>query len=127
MRLAGLRERAADIVATATRWAYKPFPPIDADGRDPFRWCVYCGCDCYEDDPEHEPGCATVTGLYPVTERDLGMRGPRDPYAHGMLCMDCGCEFKVGDVSALRPTDAGDVFERVCVGCRVLNPTTADA
>lgn len=106
--------------------------------RDPFRYCVYCGADCYvewydggapeyADEIAHEPDCATVIGLYPVTPAVLGMRGPDDPYAHGMVCMDCGVEFKVGDVYAHRPTDQRDVFEVVCVGCRVLNPEAVDA
>jgi hypothetical protein len=119
------RESLATLVARLTRWAYKPYPPIDADGRDPYRWCIYCGCDCYDDEPEHRPDCASLTGLRPIRPRDLGMRGPNDPYAHGMRCMDCGDLFKLGDFSALRPTEEGHVFEVVCVGCRVLNPESA--
>lgn len=117
-----LRAKASAIAARLTRWAYKPFPPLGSDGRDPFRWCIWCGCDCYEDEPQHTPDCASVTGLRPVTARELGMRGPHDPYAYGMSCMDCGEPFKVGDMSALRPTGEPDVFEAVCVGCRILNP-----
>ena len=120
-RIASVRELAAEVAAWATRWAYKPYPPPDADGRDPWRWCVYCGCDCYEDEPDHLADCAALTGLFPVTPRELGMRGPRDPYAHGMRCMGCGEPFALGDVAARRPTDQPDVFEIVCVGCRILS------
>jgi hypothetical protein len=56
----------------------------------------------------------------------LGMRGPDDPYAYGMICMDCGVEFKLGDVHARRQVEE-DVFEVVCLGCRVLNPEGVDA
>jgi len=91
-----------------------------------FRYCIYCGTDCHEDDPEHGPDCPYTTGLWPVTEKTLGIRGPDDPYAHGMRCMDCGEEFKVGDVYAHRPTEEGDVFEIVCIGCRVLSPDSGN-
>lgn len=91
---------------------------------DEFRWCVHCGADCWpdKDDQEHASDCPVTTGLWPVTMAELGMRGPDDPYAHGMVCMDCNTPFELGDVYALRPTDEGDVFEIVCVGCRVLTP-----
>lgn len=85
---------------------------------DPFRYCVHCGADCYEDEPEHGPGCPRVTGLWPVTEREL--------QPAGIVCMDCGDEFKVRDVYAHRQTEQDDVFEIVCVGCRVLNPEALD-
>lgn len=102
---------------------------------DPFRYCVYCGADCYvvwykdgppdyrdPDEVEHEAECPAVTGLFPVTMRDLGMRGPHDPYAHGMRCMDCGSEFQLGDFYAHRPSgEMPEVMETVCVGCRVLS------
>lgn len=104
---------------------------------DPFRYCVYCGADCYEDgaedfshdyreDVEHKPDCPSVTGLYPVTMETLGMRGPDDPYAYGAKCMDCGVDFNLGDFYAHRQRES-DVFEIVCVGCRVLNPEPSDA
>lgn len=113
---------AAEFAARATRWAYRPFPPRGADGREPYRWCIYCGADCEDEEAVHANDCPSNTGLYPVTPQELGMRGPRDPYAYGMRCMDCGSEFKLGDLYAHRPTEQTDVFEVVCVGCRVLNP-----
>lgn len=122
--MVNLRPFLASLAARATRWAYAPYPPIDVDG-DPYRFCIYCGCDCYEDSPDHLPGCATVTGLRPVRPSDLDMRGPHDPYAYGMLCMDCLTPFKVGDVYAVR--GGGDIGEIVCVGCRVLNPNIEEA
>jgi len=50
------------------------------------------------------------------------MRGPHDPYAHGMCCMDCGVAFKVGDFYTHRAIDdnAGEV---VCLGCAIVNPS----
>ena len=87
---------------------------------DLFRYCVYCKADCYEDESEHGPECPQTTGLWPVAESDLGIRGPNDPYAHGMICMDCSSEFSVGDFCVHRPTDEPDVFEVVCTGCAVL-------
>jgi hypothetical protein len=80
--------------------------------------CVYCGVDCKEYKPEHGPECPCTTGLWPVTEEDLGIRGPNDPYAHGMICMDCASVFTVGDLYALRPS--ADWFEVVCLGCAAL-------
>lgn len=112
-------------VARLTRWAYKPYPPPDANGRDPFRWCIWCNCDCYEDEPDHRFDCPSQTGLRPITPRELGMRGPNDPYAHGMACMDCGTPFRVGDFAAHRSIE-DDIYEVVCVGCRVLNPGVAE-
>jgi hypothetical protein len=39
--------------------------------------------------------------------------------------MDCGVAFQVGDFKALRLIE-DNVYEAVCVGCRVLNPGTAE-
>ena len=96
---------------------------------DPFRWCA-CGADCYADEPEHTDECPSVTGVYPVTEQDLGIRGPNDPYAHGMRCMDCEADFKVGDHYTHREVEASNpllpgiegaaVYEVVCLGCAAL-------
>lgn len=85
----------------------------------PFRYCIHCSVDCEEYEPEHGPECPQTTGLWPVTEQELGMRGPNDPYAHGMRCMDCGDEFALGDFYAHRRIE-DDVFEVVCVGCAAL-------
>ena len=60
--------------------------------------------------------------LHTVTEQDLGIRGPDDPYAHGMVCMDCLVEFAVGDTYTLRQIE-DDTFDVVCLGCSVLNPS----
>lgn len=94
---------------------------------DPFRFCVYCRADCYEDEPEHAGDCPSVTNVWPVTEKDLGMRGPDDPYAHGMGCVDCGEQFKVGDSYSLRTVAEADrglpgvqgaaVCHVICLGC----------
>lgn len=91
---------------------------------DPYRYCIHCAADCYEDEPEHAADCPFTTGLWPVTAETLGMRGPDDPYALGMVCMDCGDPFAIGDTYALRQL-ADNAFEAVCIGCRVLNPEAA--
>lgn len=64
----------------------------------------------------------TPSELHTVTMQDLGMRGPDDPYAYGMICMDCEAPFALGDTYAHRQTE-DDIFEVVCVGCAVLNPS----
>lgn len=89
---------------------------------EPFRYCVWCNADCFDDEPEHARDCPQVTSLYPVTEQSLGMRGPDDPYAHGMTCMDCETPFKLGDTYTHRQIE-DDVFEVVCLGCSVVNPS----
>lgn len=122
--LGAAKDRAANVVARLTRWVYEPFPPPDADGRDPFRWCIYCGSDCEEGETDHAPDCPSNTGLYPVSAQDLGMRGPRDPYAHGLCCAECGSELRVGDYRTHQRTERDDVFVTVCVGCQILHPET---
>ena len=94
-----------------------------SDG-DPYRNCIWCGVDCYEDEPEHAEDCPQTTGLRPVREEDLGQKcihcGERTP---GMTCMDCGVSFAVGDFYVLRDRSSGDVEsqpyvgEIICVGC----------
>lgn len=113
-------------------------------GADPFRYCALCGVDCYhadyiepdegeprhydpdnyDPDVEHMSDCPSVTGLYPVTAAVLGLvtcPACSHEFGHGMVCMDCGDEFHVGDLFAHRQS-APDICEVVCLGCRVLNP-----
>lgn len=95
-----------------------------------FRWCVFCKADCHADTPEHAADCPSVTDVWPVTEQLLGIRGPNDPYAHGMRCMGCGDEFKLGDHYTRRVVEDGDallpgvegaaVYEVICLGCAAL-------
>lgn len=94
-----------------------------------FRWCVYCHADCWSDEIEHLAECATITGLYPIRGADLGPLAKCPCCNHewrlyGMRCMDCGSEFKEGDISAQRWIGS-DVCEIVCVGCAVLTVTEA--
>ena len=93
---------------------------------DPYRYCVDCGVDCHEDEPEHGPECPQTTGLWPVDEKTLNITEcpachHRFPL-HGMVCMDCGAEFHLGDFHALRYT-ASDMAEVVCLGCAALTIT----
>lgn len=101
---------------------------------DRFRWCIYCKADCWLDaeDQEHATDCPQTTGVWPVTERDLGIRGPDDPYAHGMKCMDCEADFKVGDHYTHRPIgdhpllpgmDPIPGYEVICLGCAAQEAT----
>ena len=68
------------------------------------------------------PASNTPSELHTVTEQDLGIRGPNDPYAHGMICMDCETPFALGDTYTLRQAE-DDIYEVVCLGCAVLNPS----
>lgn len=97
-----------------------------SDIEDQFRWCVHCGADCYGDETAHADDCPSVTNVWPVTEQNLGIRGPDDPYAHGMLCTDCEAEFKLGDHYTHRLVGEGamapgmpecPIYEIVCLGC----------
>lgn len=99
------------------------------------RGCIYCGVDCDQDHPQHAVDCPQSTGVYPVTEQDLGVRGPNDPYAHGMRCMDCEAEFKVGDFYTHRTIQEADpdapnewaaapIYEVICLGCAALEATS---
>lgn len=92
-----------------------------------WRWCIYCQADCWADEIEHRDDCATNTGLYPVRGPDLGPLAHCPECSHewrlyGMRCMDCGCEFKEGDITARRWIES-DVCEVVCVGCAALTVT----
>ena len=86
---------------------------------DLFRWCIYCGADCYEDEPEHDAACPMLTGLYPVREEELGRCSSCGHPERMTLCADCEQALDVGDFYLYRQLeDAGpDVFEKVCVGC----------
>lgn len=89
-----------------------------------YRWCVHCKADCWVDDPEHAADCPSVTGLWPVREQELQPCRKCGTPAHGMCCMDCGAELKLGDFYVLRDADTGGIAserphvgEVVCVGC----------
>lgn len=76
---------------------------------DPYRFCIWCGVDCYVEDPPHAPSCPQATGLYPVRAADLK--------PNGMRCIDCSTPFEIGEYYIQRPTDTEDVYEIICVGC----------
>lgn len=101
----------------------------EAQFEDRYRWCVYCGTDCWEDEPEHGPDCPSTTGLWPVEAEHLGPLATCPKCAHewrlyGMTCAECGVEFKEGDLVAHQTTDRDDVVVIVCLGCRVLHPSS---
>jgi len=88
------------------------------DPLDPaYRWCVYCGADCWPE-PEaqrHHRDCPTRTGLYPVRAAEIG------PY--GFRCCRCPVVLAVGDCYVLidaataRPAAGPELGEAVCIGC----------
>lgn len=78
-----------------------------------FRYCVYCGCDCDDFpgiEPDHTQDCPNVTGLFPVSVRDIRAQ---------LTCMDCNELFKPGDYF-VRVREERDIAEEVCVGCGAL-------
>lgn len=87
------------------------YDPLD----DKYRWCIYCGCDCWPDDADHASDCPQTTGIYPVTPEDIGTQ-----------CCDCGAEFQEGDTYALQPSDVDNFYCVVCAGCAVLTITKRD-
>jgi hypothetical protein len=75
---------------------------------DPFRYCVYCGADCYEDEPQHTDGCPSRTDVFPAEPDD------------DMVCMDCGAPFGPGDFYTHRwgePLDGTPCGDVICLGC----------
>jgi hypothetical protein len=101
---------------------------VSDEDDDPFRFCIYCGVDCYEPLPEHGDECPSNTGLWPVTPRFLNGGGCENCecsrcQALRPKCCRCGVPFKLGDVYVLIDTETGrpatrpDIGECVCVGC----------
>jgi hypothetical protein len=100
---------------------------------DPFRYCVYCAADCYEDEPQHKSDCPSITGLFPIRENDLGPKCGNCGYQPGMCCGKCHTPFAIGDFYVNRemgaatqeigaPFPARDIsdariYEVLCVGC----------
>lgn len=95
-----------------------------------YRYCVFCGVDCHDDEPVHKADCPSVTGVYPVREQDFGPKCfhcGKGAFG-GMRCMDCGAELKLGDHYMHRLVEEGDpllpgaegaeINEVICVGCK---------
>lgn len=83
--------------------------------------CVYCQAPgCEDGSAVHLPDCPSVTGVYPVT---------RDDVEKGMVCTQCGSEFSLDpdeqDTYALLRTERSNIFEVVCLGCKVQLETRA--
>ena len=100
---------------------------------DPFRYCVYCEADCYEDETQHAEDCPTNTGVFPVRRQDLAPHCPECGWNAGMLCMDCEQPLEIGDFYMHREVVAGDgesmatapVYEVICVGCMAQEATAS--
>ena len=91
---------------------------------DRWRWCVYCGADCWPE-PEnqrHAQECPVTTGLYTIGPDD------EDPWIKGTYggCCSCGTVFQLGDHYVLIDSDTGkpatspECSETTCVGCAAL-------
>lgn len=85
--------------------------------------CVYCdepvGCDAFtESGVPHSPVCPTVTGLYPVRDRDVQCPGGCGCRT-GMRCFECETELEVGDLYAHLTIRDGEIptVVVVCLGC----------
>lgn len=103
---------------------------------DPFRYCVYCNADCYEDEPQHADDCPKNTGVYPVDQHALKPFCPHCGESMGgpPCCMDCGEVIPVGSHYVHREAQAGDpslpgvagapVYELLCLGCAAKEATT---
>jgi hypothetical protein len=100
-----------------------------SDDEDPYRFCVFCNADCYEDDAEHAADCPSVTGVFPVREQDFGptcVHCGKGAFG-GMRCSDCGAALRLGDHYMHREVEPGDpsvpgiagasVQMVICVGC----------
>jgi len=105
-------------------------PSDDPPSDDPFRFCVYCEADCYEEDPEHGDDCPSTTGVFPVNKRMLVSINAEGELEHsGMRCGDCRDPFVAGDHYTHRHVGRGtfipgmaeaDMYEVICLGCAAL-------
>jgi hypothetical protein len=78
-----------------------------------YRYCTYCKCDC--DDfpgakPDHAEDCPDVTGLFPVSVKDI---------REHLQCLDCSEPFKPGDYY-VQVREEHDIADIVCLGCGML-------
>jgi predicted RNA-binding Zn-ribbon protein involved in translation (DUF1610 family) len=92
-----------------------------------FRYCIYCGVDCYPDgevdvwathEVEHADDCPSTTGVFPVREEDAGPPCPHcgERIDGEMLCSDCDQPLRVGDHYTHRALgDNGGLV--ICLGC----------
>lgn len=85
---------------------------------DEYRWCVYCKADCWPEpeNQQHQPDCASITGLYPVMPTDL------NPWGGYGDCSACHTPFALGDLYVIANMDTETVDGSrsgyvVCVGC----------
>jgi hypothetical protein len=104
--------------------------PSEQGAGEPFRWCVYCGADCHEDDPQHAADCPSNTGVFVVRDEDCGpacVHCGRRAHGDGIRCTSCGTDLAVGDRYMHREVEPGDpgglgveaasINEVICVGC----------
>ena len=81
--------------------------------------CRFCGVDLEDalgdlaPDDDHASDCPVNTDIWPVEQSDL---------THGLRCMDCKSELAMGDSYTHRRVEF-DVYDIVCLGCGVLNPS----
>lgn len=93
---------------------------------DPFRYCVHCGADCYEDDPEHAADCPQSTGVYEVqleaNNKPCECCGYYDDPP--MLCSECEEPLYLGDHYTHRQIES-DIYEPICLSCAAHEALTA--
>lgn len=86
--------------------------PSDGD----FDTCVYCKTPgCESEDATHARDCPAVTGVFPVTLRDLWPYGPA-------ICDRCSSGLWPGDSYSYITLEDGPVpiVEVACTGCALL-------
>jgi len=89
--------------------------------------CIYCGAPwpTIHHEIDHKTDCPSVTGLFPVLDRDLGQKVPCPcgrvgRWPGGFGCTACGHQFVLGEVYVLR--EIGPEFNAVvCLSCEATN------
>lgn len=95
--------------------APEPLPPRAEDPQ--FRYCIWCGVDCEQDEPEHTAECPSTTGVQTVTAEDLRCPGCRTTIT-GMRCGgECGTQFQEGDHFTYAQDPDTDLHVIICLGC----------
>jgi hypothetical protein len=108
-------------------------PPPDStppDPEDPYRWCIHCRADCYENNAVHSADCPSTTGVFPITKKDATTCRHCGASEVDTSCHTCGAQFVVGDhyvlvngeVPSGVPGIEGAYFAgtATCLGCAAL-------
>lgn len=85
---------------------------------DAFRWCIYCGCDCWLEEPIHRDDCPSETGVFPYPG-PCGLM-PGEPET---VCSKCKVPFREAGFYVqvpMEPIDDTPCYSTLCVGCGAL-------